>query len=273
MSDNAKVGQRVKKLEQFDEVDPNAGANVVDLTLASTRVERAGSVASGKSKQKVAVLAHWSPTPKLSLSVKRLVEELMDRGYAIVVSSTCESSSPLEFGPDPIPAGITVVRRPNIGYDFGSWAVCLEMFPQIRGVSHVLLINDSMVGPFDTIADVLEDFEDSQSDVWGLTESTQFGVHLQSFAIGFRFGVLDEKPLRQFWRGICVQESKSKLIFKYEIGLSRLIRRSRMSSRAYFPERSVVSDQTNPTIFGWQRLIHMGLPMVKRELVQDFFVG
>ena len=27
---------------------------------------------------------------------------------------------------------------------------------------------------------------------------------------------------------------KSKLIFKYEIGLSRLIRRSRMSSQAYF---------------------------------------
>ena len=96
MSDNAKVGQRVKKLEQFDEVDPNA-ANVVDLTLASTRVERAvqSLPASRNRRSRCWLTGRLRPSCR---SVKRLVEELMDRGYAIVVSSTCESSSPLEFG-------------------------------------------------------------------------------------------------------------------------------------------------------------------------------
>ena len=112
-----------------------------------------------------------------------------------VLVSTAEGGSPLDWV-DGRPSGVTVLRRPNLGYDFGSWATALDLLPAIRRAPHVLLVNDSLVGPFAPIDHLLDRFHRSHADVWAHDRHEQLGHHLQSYCLGFREGCLDQPELR-----------------------------------------------------------------------------
>jgi len=133
----------------------------------------------------------------------------------------------------------------------------------------VVLANDSMVGPFSSLRPHLESFESSAADVWGLTSNYQFQPHLQSYFLGFREGVLDEKLMRSFWSRIQLEPTKDQIIQRYELGLSRILMREGYILDAEFDAVRVVRHEYNPVILGWNRLLELGYPFVKRELVTN----
>jgi lipopolysaccharide biosynthesis protein len=215
---------------------------------------------------RVAVVAQYSRTPRLSRSFQRLVEQLRANDYFVIVSSTTEAGE-LEW-PEGRPAGVSILRRPNIGYDFGSWAVALNSFPQVRVAARVLTVNDSIVGPFSALAPLIRNFEDAGTPVWGAVRSHQFAPHLQSYFLGFSGGtVLARGPIRRFWRGVSVQGTKTDVIWKYEIGLSQLLRKAGIDSATAFDGMDVVGVGVNPVIIGWHSMLVRGFPFVKRELL------
>lgn len=242
------------------------GPRVLDANGSAVTVEGVDDLAAAPTLDRVAVLAHWSPSATVSRSVTTMVAALARAGYRVLVVSTSEVRGPLEWR-EGRPTGITVLRRPNAGYDFGSWATALDRYPAIAAAERVLLLNDSMVGPFATIDPLLAKFHASLADVWAVTDTSQFEYHLQSYALGFPGATLREPPMRAFWRDICVEASKDDVIWRYEVGLSRLLRRERYGSDVAIPFRHLVPDGKNPTIVGWQRLLDRGLPFVKRELL------
>lgn len=230
-------------------------------------IEQAGTSRVGESG-KVAVIASWSPGTRQSLSLSALVAALQARDYGIVVSSTSEGYGNLDF---PAVPGIdcnrmTIIRRANVGYDFGSWGLALDLYPEVRRAEYVILANDSLVGPFAAISAVLDDFEGSEADVWGLVESQQISRHLQSFFVGYRYGVLAEPTLREFWERIEVIPDKSELIHRYELGLSARLRRDQFTTDCFVSGGEVANLQENPMLHGWERLLDFGVPFVKREL-------
>jgi lipopolysaccharide biosynthesis protein len=163
---------------------------------------------------------------------------------------------------------VTVLRKPNVGYDFGSWAVAQAWEPSIRDARHVILVNDSLVGPFGDLVDVMSRYEASRADVFGLTNTTQFGPHLQSYFLGFNGGVLADPPLAEFWLGVRDERDKTRVIHRNEIGLGRLLRREGYSQDAAFPYWKVVQDGLNPTVRGWRGLLELGFPFLKREILR-----
>ena len=95
-----------------------------------------------------------------------------------------------------------MLRRPNDGYDFGSWAVAMAAREELlaaRTCSSSTTAWWARSRPSDA---VVADFERTTADVWGMVESNQFAQHLQSFFRGFRYGVLAEPAMRRFWRDI-----------------------------------------------------------------------
>ena len=84
-------------------------------------------------------------------------------------------------GQPTMPDGTTVLRRANVGYDFGSWACVLESLPGVTAAPHVLLVNDSLMGPCAPLTPILNDFAECGAPVWGLSASLQHRSHLQSF--------------------------------------------------------------------------------------------
>lgn len=217
--------------------------------------------------QRLAMLVHFSENPQVSRSAQTLAGEFIRAGYTTAMISSATCGEPLRFSEGGDLDGLSVYRRPNTGYDFGSWASFLNAFPQIRKAPRVILANDSLVGPFDRLDDILRGFEQCPTDIWGITGTTQDSPHLQSHFVGYKDGVLDEPALRRFWRDVRLEPSKRDLILRYEIGLSQLAYAEGYVLAAHFPWHWVTSLGGNPTSQGWYRLILQGFPFVKRELV------
>ena len=214
----------------------------------------------------VALVASWSARTDQTRSLSMLVRELWRHGYAVAVVSSCEAPGRLTW-PVPIPDDVVVARRPNHGYDFGSWSTALGTWPEVVADDRVLLVNDSLIGPFGPIDHVLRAFDQSSADVWGLTSSQQERYHLQSFFLGFRGGVLGEEPLRRFWSGIRHQRTKRKVIRRGELGLARRLRREGYAMQAYLPAVTLAPPGANPAVDGWRTLLTFNVPMVKREIL------
>src|SRR4051794_32810917 len=85
--------------------------------------------------QRIAFLAHWTPDEQQPLSTRRLVAELQRLGYRVVVCSTSPAVGRLAFDQDDVVCHdeLTVLRRPNTGYDFGSWAVAMAAYEELLG--------------------------------------------------------------------------------------------------------------------------------------------
>lgn len=222
----------------------------------------------GWRPDRVAVIAHWSPAARLSMSVRQLAAEFRTSDFDVVVVSSCEDPQPLRW-PVGRPSRVLTLRKPNVGYDFGSWSAALAALPGIARAPHVVLANDSMAGPFAPLAPLLADFLASRCDVWGLTDTVEREPHLQSYFVGFRNQVLADRALRRFWANIRVERSKQDVIQRGEIGLSRLLRRRGYAARAAYPCHVFAPEGANPTIAHWDALLEAGFPFLKRELIRD----
>lgn len=246
---------------------PRGGRGSFVEEMCSHTVVEIAPTADLTADGRVAVVAHWSPTPRVTLSMARLIGELSANGYRCVVVSTAQGG-PLEW-PEGPPPGTVVLRRANEGYDFGSWAVGLELFPDARRARHVILTNDSMAGPFEPIGPLLAAFESAPTDVWAVTDSHQITHHLQSYFVGFNHGVLDEAPWRRFFRSVRHHEEKMDIVMRYEIAIMGVCRTEGYPWTAHYRASDVGVGLENPTLAGWRQLLSLGFPFVKRTIITD----
>ena len=239
---------------------------VIDTEGVELTVER-GDLRS-LDNDRVAVISSWSRTPVMSKSLSTYLKELDRLGYATLVVSTSGVSEPLQWLHG-IPDKTVVVRRKNIGYDFGSLAAALHSVSSIRGAKHVLLTNDSMVGPFAPIDNLIRAAEQSDADVFGLTESYQIIHHPQSFFLMFREGVLEEEPWRRFFESVREQDDKVGVIQAYELGLSRHCAHEGYSWETFVSAYQTGAGEENPTLHGWRGIMDAGAPFLKRNLLVE----
>lgn len=214
----------------------------------------------------VALIAHFSTAPTVSRSLESLLATLDEAGFGIAVISTSESPEPLQFSGQVAPG--LVVRRPNVGYDFGSWSWAITSQPAVCQ-RRTLLMNDSLAGPFAPAADVFRKFRWSTTDVWGLIGSGQYEWHLQSHCVGYAPGVLADQALQRFWHSIEPQPTKTDVILAYELGQTRTVLQAGFTIDALVPPGLLIERDRNPAILGWRQLLDAGIPFVKKELIRD----
>ncbi|MBE6483232.1 MAG: glycosyltransferase [Actinomycetaceae bacterium] len=241
------------------------GPLVSELSRGRVRVER-GRRQDLVTRERVAIVAQFSIGPVQSRSLSTYLMALDAAGYATIVVSTCESEDPLAF-PFGIPETTVVMRRPNVGYDFGSWATALGCVPEIRDVPVVLLTNDSLLGPFAPINHLLEWAAKPGPDIRGLTASHQFARHTQSFFLAFRSGSIAEKPWVDFFNNIREEPDKDNVVLHYELGASRLCFSEAYSSDEWVTGPDLGVPYGNPTVDGWKKLIESGVPFLKRTIM------
>lgn len=230
--------------------------------------EEQGSRKTLEGADRIAIIASWSPSPEMSLSLSKYLWELSRCGYVCLVVSSADTASPLRW-PHGLPPDAVVLRRENIGYDFGSWAAALNALPEARKAEHVLLTNDSMVGPFTEIASLLREAESSLAGVVALTDSLQMGHAIQSYFMMFNGGILDERPWRSFFQSIRPQPSKMDVVYRYEVKVGQVAVSGGYGWDVIFPAKGMHMEHTNPVLFGWEELLTKGFPFVKRTLWTD----
>ena len=108
------------RVRRFLRQPGSRGPRVLEANGPAVRVEGDDPLPAAGTVTRVAILAHWSDSVRLSRSVRTIVSTLVEAGYRVVLVSTAEEHDPLDWVDDR-PDSVTVIRRPNFGYDFGSW--------------------------------------------------------------------------------------------------------------------------------------------------------
>lgn len=227
-----------------------------------------GNICALAGHDRVAIVASWTDGASMSLSLSRYLHALADCGFTPVVVSTSDAKSPLEW-PHGLPEDAVVLRRRNLGYDFGTWAAALEAIPGIRECAHVLLTNDSMVGPFRPLDDLIERAICSGANVVGLTDTFQAGHSLQSYFMMFNNGILGDVEWRRFFRSVRPQAKKLEYVWRYELRVAIVAVVGGYGWQTLFPSTLVQAHHRNPPVDHWRELLDWEFPFVKRTLWSD----
>ena len=258
--------------------------------------------ADGPLEGRVCVLVHFDRKGIVHDFVLYYLRSLRDAGFTIIFVSNASKLDPAGLAAVRALAH-SVLRRSNVGYDFGAYKDGISTIPDLSKLEFLLLANDSVYGPFSPIADLLAGIDQGRAQFWGLTDSWEATYHLQSYFLLFGRRAVSHEAFRRFWRGVRYVNSKSYVIRKYEVGLSRSLMKAGMRGAALFSSREAirhVMDEVNsgalvnPALdddsrkylkrmhgviergaalnvshFLWDRLIvKMGCPFLKRELLE-----
>ncbi len=257
---------------------------------------------------KVCVYVHWDGAGEVRDHVMHHVRSLAEAGLSIVFVTNAGFLRPAAMAAlQDVCAGVLI--RSNVGYDFGAWREGFEILQLPRpDTEMVVMANDSVYGPMRPLRDLIDQFDFSQADFWGCTESWQTRYHLQSYLIAFSPRVVASEAWRTFWAGVRPTWSKMWLIRLYEIGLTQALLKAGFTCRAIWPYQRLVNEldpellmdhteggpnladptmrarqyQTrhirnmfvlrrplNPTSDLWRQLLLTRFPFIKRELLRD----
>ncbi|MCX6403766.1 MAG: hypothetical protein NT032_07705, partial [Actinobacteria bacterium] len=206
--------------------------------------------------------ASYLVSPQISESLQSTIKSLVDQGFTTVLIAASDFHEPLRISNE-LEKSVSVIRKPNLGYDFGSWAIANALVPNARHASEVLLMNDSLY--FNNkksyqFAETVRKANDSSFDVTSVTDSFLHSYHLQSYFLHFKNGAFGLKEIQRFMNRVRPQQDRDAVIFAYEIGFSLMARKYGITIGAIYPWNSFKSDKGNASIHSWRELMNLGWP-------------
>ncbi len=218
----------------------------------------------------VAVVCHYDPRGVVREDLLYQLAALRAAELSVVLVSNSVALDPADMSRLRALCAAILLRH-NVGRDFCAWRDAMEWLALPRtDTRQLVLANDSVYGPLHALAPLLARM-DGGADLWGMTDSRQRGYHLQSYFLLARQNVLHSTAWRRFWRGVRPLPAKWLVIGRYEIGLTRRLRRAGLVCRALFAATDTAGEPTdcNPMLECWRALAEAGLPFIKRELLRD----
>ena len=165
--------------------------------------------------------------------------------------------------------------RENKGYDFAAWAHVLRVAPQLFLAKRLYLLNDSVFGPLneEKFSNILIRVRASSADLVGLTDSTEYNWHIQSYFLAFKLNMMSSHFLRRFVRSAKCEMDKDNVVKAYELPLAQQMCEAGMRCEALFKSKDyVVGDAPeNISLHNWKELIRDGFPFVKVMALRDGF--
>jgi len=265
----------------------------------SVRRLEPGAVACGPADP-VALYVHYSASGRISPMVLRQLAAHRQAGFAIVFVSMADSIPAADWAAAAADCALLVQRR-NFALDFGAWH---DLAPEVARrwpqAPELLLANDSVLGPIRPMAPVLAALRGGGDGLFGLTESRQGGVHLQSYLLLAR-GHGAVADLLGFLRDLRLSVSKWLIVRRGELALARHMAARGHRVAALFGYRRLVAATLadpaergylhglhprlaadpaqaaaqlwtwplNPTSHFWQAIIRrQGFPFLKTELIR-----
>jgi lipopolysaccharide biosynthesis protein len=260
-----------------------------------------------ESAKDIAILVTWDIKGRVHDFLIEHMQALKAAGRTVILVS----NSP-EFPESHIQRALPhcglVAWRRNRGYDFGAYRDGLLLAPDYDALNSLIFVNDSIYGPFQPLAPLLDRARAEDADVWGMTDSWDTRWHLQSYFLLFQRAALQNDRVKKLWQRWRHVQSKSWIINKLEIGLTGQLQQFGLQCAALFPYRQEVAafaetvrtndlltDENlpedhrklllrmleladagapmNPCHFFWDQLISRGFPFLKREVLTTNPIG
>lgn len=241
---------------------------------------------------RAAVYVHYDKDGVVHDYVVHQLRELSASGFR----TTFISNAPVlpQAGRDRVaPFCREVIWRHNVGYDFGAYKDGLAAIGAVAGLDALLLMNDSVYGPFWSLKETLASVDETRCDVWGIADSWQRRPHVQSFFLLFLAKALQSEAFDDFWSELDYIDHKQWVIRNAEVRLSRVLAAAGLRQAVLAPygsvhdrakariltarpedysariRRLVLNDQAlNPMQYFWDILItDYRCPFIKKDLL------
>lgn len=196
----------------------------------------------------------FTPTHRFAL------ERLRDAGHRLMI--VCATASVASIPAEVNQFADALYWKGLSGYDFSAYSAALREISRRSPHADVLVINDSVYGPFTDVSEVLAR---APWELTGFTATSQVENHIQSYA----FVLKDVTPGRMRalatvmfpWRAL---SDPYHVIQVQETRFARVAARSLRVGAYWFAEKEQVLD---PTLFRPVELIAAGFPFLKRSLL------
>ncbi len=215
--------------------------------------------------QAICLFCSYDKSCTVSRNVYYYLNALKQAGFNIIFISSSDSISDDDLK-KLASYCIQIINRENRGYDFYSWKVALQQYPQYPMHKALLLANDSVLGPLFSIGDIIDKLEENTADIVSMTDSLQFHPHLQSYFLYCKKTVSTSLEFADFFNQVEELRFKMAIVRAYEIGFSRSLSRHFKLSALYNLEASLNHIQYAEKPRNWIDLTHD----LWKPLITDF---
>ncbi len=126
-----------------------------------------------------------------------------------------------------------VFYRENIGLDAGGFKAALTElvgWEKVLSFDELVLVNDSIFGPFCPMKDIFREMSKKEVDFWGLSghgeyrreELDSFPEHIQSFFITVRSAMLHSSQFKDYWETMPYYGTYNQVVREYEMQFTRI---------------------------------------------------
>jgi lipopolysaccharide biosynthesis protein len=195
----------------------------------------------------IAVVAHYDYISKFSDSFCVTVNTLLIECSLVIVVSTSPKCPVSPWATD----RVMVISRPNIGYDFFSYKVGIDLAVNFQPQT-LILTNSSYVVTHSTrfLGAIRMSIELSKiNGLVGFTSSRQHYRHLQSYFFCLNSSVFKANFFQSWVDEIWPVDSKLALIQKYELSFTRIVEKNGFAATAIF--QTTISE----CFFAWIKFV------------------
>ncbi len=176
-----------------------------------------------KEDRRICLFAHHDPGQTIAPHIAHYLQQLRSSGFVthIALSGMDRLRDHDRILLDRL--GVVPHFRRNHGLDFGAWAD-LDAAGCADGADTVLLANDSVFGPLQSLEPIFETMRSGRSDVWGMVESREGAWHLQSWFLCFTARAYAAPAIARVRRLPFAGMTKPEVVIHGELGLGAAIR-------------------------------------------------
>jgi Rhamnan synthesis protein F len=173
---------------------------------------------------KVAIVAVF-PRERILISVCRVIDELKNNGYHVVVVVNEGSPKLKDWIAELEKRDLTILSRPNIGRDFGAYQSGLryvKTLPTFNLLKKIALLNDS-VYYFPDSKDFVKKMLHHDAEWQAMFVNFQYHVHAQSFFQIFNHNIFTHKNFTSFWDKYYPTNLRYRVINRGEVNLTKVL--------------------------------------------------
>ena len=200
--------------------------------------ERWVGVGDGRLEGRVCVFVHFDRKGEIHDYVFHYLQALRLAGFSILFVSNAPTLR-ADHLKRVLDLSAIVIRRDNAGYDFGGYKDGIASIPDLEAVELLLLANDSVYGPFSSLAAIIDKTRRLPAQFWGLTDCWDVAYHLQSYFLLFGAQSIRHESFKKFWQSVRYANSKSYIIRNYEVGLTQQLTRAGLRGAALYNSREI----------------------------------
>jgi len=171
-----------------------------------------------KNNKMVFIIAHYDNDGHLAQHIVNHIRHISAFAKQIIFVSTNLKAEHSEI----LAPYASILIRPNIGYDFWSYKLGLELISNISEVDHIIMWNSSFVcfKPNKLYERYLKHL--NKEGMYGLSTCSLPAYHIQSYFFSF-YGksVINSTAFKNWWCNMTPLSDKDDVIKKYEVGMSQ----------------------------------------------------